>query len=426
MRAKSLTLAVSSLSLLAHAAAVRADDSGSGSGGSSASAKAGAEGAAAAAGAVQIDKRADTPEGEGLHFYAAMVGGVHVETLQNPEDDAEGRTTTLALSRIGLRGQLSDHVYVESEFEVNAGPHGTSVWEGQAAMQVRNQLIRYMNEGFRVDVGRVTDPSSLDYYSNHVADQLLTDPYTRAPLLASGYNRGQGAYASYEVVDGLKPGLSLNAANPVSTTASLVVGGTFPPFSRFYFAAHQQVGRDASSFPADQYHIMLATPSVLYENDLIEAQTAAQLFRVNTDTKTDDDQNIVGYNLRAGLKLKLMDGVLTPFVNGSRVTNSVVDPNDGSMLADYAYVGYTLSTGIDYNFWDKTGIGATYSLIRGRQGQQSRTTEHFLNIGSSYYLTDHTAVGARASIYRNCRETPDDPCVRQGSRSYFVTMRTLL
>ena len=80
-----------------------------------------------------------------LKPYVSIVGGLEVETIQHRTDladDREDRIVTLALSRFGLRGTLGEGVYVESELEVNAGPHGTSVWEGQAALQVRNQMVR--------------------------------------------------------------------------------------------------------------------------------------------------------------------------------------------------------------------------------------------------------------------------------------------
>ena len=256
--------------------------------------------------------------------YAALVGGVEYETLQTRDENrAEDRGVTIALSRLGLRGDIGDSIYIESEFEINAGPHGTSAWEGQAALQVRNQLIRVTRWGFTVDAGRITDDSSLDYFSEHVADQLLTDGFTRGSILASGFNRGNGLVVRYEVpaVPGLKPGITVNMANPTSTTASLVVGGTFPPFSRFYFAPHQQVGRDASMFPADEYHIVLVTPSALYRRGPFEAQTAVQFFRVNTNTSTDEDQPIDGFNIRAGVAAHLLEDRLHPFANFSVVQN---------------------------------------------------------------------------------------------------------
>jgi hypothetical protein len=422
-------LALIAIGLVAAAAAVaRAEETAPNPAASAATPAAAATGSEAEVNAV-VDPTAERMDSElnTLLFYAGVVGGVHAETLQlRDSDQSEDRLTTVALSRFGLRGRLSGGVYIESEFEVNGGPHGTSVWEGQAALQVRNQLVRLERDRLRVEAGRITDDSSLDFYSVHTADQLLTDPYTRSSILASGFNRGQGVLARYEILPGLEPGITLNAANPTSTTASLVIGGTFPPFSRFYLVPHQQVGRDASSLPADTYHIVIATPSVTFDHDVVEAQAAVQGFRVNTDTSSSSDENIVGYNVRAGARLKLLDNRLTPFVNASRVTNSIVEPDDGNVLATYAYVGYTASGGLDLNIIGRNGIGASYAFIRGQQGEMSRTTEHVVNVGGTWWLTPTTSVGARAAMYRVCAETPEEGCVKEGARSMFVTMRTVL
>ncbi len=359
--------------------------------------------------------------------YATVVGGLGVEDLQPREgDDSEDRTTTIALSRFGLRGVLSRGVYVESEFEVNAGPHGTSAWEGQAALQVRNQLLRIERWGARLEVGRITDDSSVDFFSAHVADQLMTDPFTRLPLLSSGFNRGNGILLRYQVLPGLEPGVSLNSANPTSTTSSLVLGGSFPPFSRFYFAPYQQVGRDASSLPADQYQITVLTPSVVYRHRLVEARGGVQLFRVNTDTTTSDDQNILGYNLRGGVTVPLLGRRLRPFLDLSRVENSVVEADDGKVLSPDVFVGYTVTGGIDYDYSGHSGVGVQYTLLRAQQGRTNRQTSHFVNLGSTYWLTDSTSFSARVSIYRDCQLVAGEgPCDPEGERAYYATARAI-
>jgi hypothetical protein len=362
--------------------------------------------------------------------YAALVGGLEYETVQTKEDNpAEDRAVTIALSRLGLRGNIGQHVYIESEFEVNAGPHGTSVWEGQAALQVRNQLVRLRQWDLRVDAGRITDDASLDYYSEHVADQLLTDGFTRASILASGFNRGNGVLLRYEMpqIPGLQPGITINAANPTSTTASLVVGGTFPPFSRFYFAPHQQVGRDASKFPADEYHIVVVTPSVIYQRELVEAQGAIQFFRVNTNTSTDMDQPIDGFNMRIGAALHLLDDRVHPFANVSVVQNEVVDPNDGMRLSGEIFRGITASGGVDWNYLRKNGVGLQYALVRDQQGEATKTTQHFINLGTTWWVNDFVSLGARFGIYSRCEDLDGMGCPeKEGERSFFTTLRTLL
>ena len=362
--------------------------------------------------------------------FAALVGGIEVETVQTRDDNpAEDRTVTIALSRLGLRGNIGEHVYIESEFEVNAGPHGTSAWEGQAALQVRNQLVRLRRFDLRVDAGRITDDASLDYYSEHVADQLLTDGFTRASLLASGFNRGNGVLVRYEMpqVPGLQPGITLNAANPTSTTASLVVGGTFPPFSRFYFAPHQQVGRDDYKFPADEYHIVLLTPSVLYRRSFLEAQSAVQFFRVNTNTSTTMDQPIDGFNIRLGAALHLLEDRIHPFANFSVVQNEVVDPNDGMRLSGEIFRGITASGGIDFNYLRRNGVGLQYAFVSDQQGEATRTGQHFINLGSTWWFNDFVSIGARLGIYSRCEDLQGEGCSEhEGERSFFTTLRTLL
>jgi hypothetical protein len=361
-----------------------------------------------------------------LRPYIALVGGVEYETLQtNPDDPREDRGVTIALSRLGLRGDLGHGISFESEFEVNAGPHGTSVWEGQAALQVRNQLVRLERWNARLDAGRITDDSSLDYFSDHVADQLLTDGFTRGSLLASGFNRGNGILARYEVLPGLKPGITVNAANPTSTTASLVVGGTFPPFSRFYFAPHQQVGRDASKFPADEYHIVVVTPSVTFTRGWFDAQGGVQFFRVNTNTSTAMDQKLDGFNIRTGVAARILGDRLHPFANFSVVQNEVVDPNDGTRLSGDIFTGVTLSFGLDWNYLGRNGVGAQYALIQDQQGSATRATQHFFNLGSTYWISETTAVGARVGVFARCEDLDGMGCPQyEGERSYFMTLRT--
>ena len=359
----------------------------------------------------------------------AIVGGVAYETIQpRAGDDREDRFYTVALSRIGLTADLTWGLTIESEFEVNAGPHGTSVWEGQAALQVRNQAISLNKWGLRIQAGRLTDESSFDFSSAHVMDQLMTDYYTRTVLLASGFNRGNGILASYEVVKGLRLGLTVNAGNPVSTTGALVVGGTFAPFSRVYIAPWQQVGRDASKFPADEFDFLLITPFITYRSEFADAQASLQLFRVNTNTASEEDEPIDGYNVRLGARGKLLNEALRFWANWSLVQNEVVDPNDGARLSGDIFTGMTFSAGVDYDFLGKTGVGVQYALVRDQQGLGTRTTQHYFNLGASWWVHDTTALGARFGLFMKCEEpnTGGGCPEKEGTRSYFLTLRTFL
>lgn len=357
--------------------------------------------------------------------YAAIVGGLQVETLQTrPGDDRQDRAVTIALSRFGVRGRLGHGVTFESEFEANAGPHGTSAWEGQAALSVRNQLVRLDRGRVRLEAGRITDPASLDFTSLHVLDQLLTDGFTRAPLLASGFNRGNGVLARFELAPGWFAGATLNAANPTSTTSSLVVGGTFPPFSRFYFAPYQYVGRDAANFPADEYHIVVFTPSLLLRRGPVEAQAALQLFHVDTNTSSMTDQGIDGYNVRLGAAATF--GRVRAFANVSLVQNEVVDPDDGARLSGEIFTGATASAGVDIAYLERHGVGGQIAFVRDQQGAGTRATQFFANIGTTFWLAETTAVAARIALFTRCEEIDGGMCEPEGSRSFFVTLRTSL
>jgi hypothetical protein len=370
--------------------------------------------------------RADGPDWA-VRPFADIVGGVEVETLQTLEgDDREDRVVTLALSRFGLRADLGYGVTAESEFEANAGPHGSSAWEGQAALSVRNQLIRLVRGRFVVEAGRITDPSSVDFYSEHVLDQLLTDGYTRGPLLASGFNRGNGVQGRFRAYRDLWVGLNLNAANPVSTTQSLVVGGTFPPFSRFYFAPYQYVGRDAANFPADEYHIIIVTPSAAWRSPRFEAQVALQLFEVNTNTSSSMDQKIHGYNVRGGLSGRFLDDRVHAFFNASMVQNEVVDPDDGTRLSGEIFTGISASGGVDVAIRGRNGVGMQVAWVHDQQGDATAATQIFANVGGTLWLGATTAVAARFALYSRCEDQDGTGCEAQGERSFFMTLRTHL
>jgi hypothetical protein len=376
---------------------------------------------------VATEPQPDTGDDSGpwIKPFAAVVGGMEVETLQTrPGDDRQGRLVTLALSRFGIRARIAKGISIESELEANAGPHGTSAWEGQAALSVRNQLVRYERGGLRLDAGRVTDPASIDYVSAHSGDQLYTDGFTRGQLLASGFNRGNGVVARYRFAPVIEVGLALNAANPTSTTSSLIVGGTFPPFARFYFAPYQYVGRDAASFPADEFHIVVVTPSAKLTLPHVELQAALQMLKVDTNMSSSADQNIDGMNVRVGAISTFRDGLIRAFANASLVQNEVVDPDDGMRLSGDVFTGWTASGGVDINPLPRFGAGISGAWVHDHQAGRDIAEQYFLNIGASFWLAPKTAIGGRVGVYRRCEYDAMGACQNDGERSLFLTLRT--
>lgn len=357
--------------------------------------------------------------------FLVVVGGVHAQFIV-PRDDAderEDRFTVVALSRLGMRARFGPHLSLESEVEVSAGPHGTSVWEGQAALQIRNQLLRIDWEGLRIDAGRITDPTSLDYQSAYVANMLLTDPLTRYPLLVSGFNRGNGVMVRYNLWEGLHVGATVNAGNPTSTTGTVMIGGTFPPFARFYEVPWSHVGRDARGFPLDSMHVLLVAPHLAWESPYLRAQAAVQVFVANTDTNSFGDENLTGYNIRLGLRGILFDGAFQPFANFSRILNDTVEPTDIGTLSQSYYEGITFSGGFDVALYGLSGLGAQYSLVREQVDGGSEQIRHFVNVGGSLAIFPFLAVDARYGMVLQCN---DGECGQEQEHSLWLTLRATI
>lgn len=385
--------------------------------------------------AEEASSSAEDEEEEGLEVlgerlqvepYATIVGGAYGQFIMNRSDvpdDREDRFTTVALTRIGLRARWGRHVTLVSELELNAGPYGTSVWEGQAAIQVRNQLLRLEWEGLQVDVGRITDPASLDYFSAYVANMLLTDDLTRFPLLVSGFNRGNGVLARYELFEGFHLGFTVNAGNPTSTTGTVMIGGTFPPFARFYEVPWSNVGRDARGFPTSSFHVVLLSPSVTFEHEYVRAQAAFQYFDANTNTSSSSDAHIDGYNLRAGVEGRIWDGRIRPFVNASRVQNDVVDPTDLGRLSDECYEAYTVGGGLDLNIVPTFGVGGQYVWVREQQGNGTLQQRHFVNAGASFSFIEGVWLDARYGFQSGCE---DWTCGVNEEHRAYLTLRGML
>jgi hypothetical protein len=364
--------------------------------------------------------------------FVTLVGGAKYDSpIQGANEHKQNRFTTIALTDFGLRGGVGSFLTFESELMLNGGTslHGTSAFEGQAAIQVRRQLLRVTYGGLRVEVGRVVDEASVDFLSAHVGDTLYQDTALRDPLFYSGYNLGNGIRATFEVIEHLRVGIAFNAGNPVSSTSSLMVGGAFPPFDRFYSQPYQAIGKGPNHFPDDTFHMMVLTPSILYDGPLLQVHAAFQGFVVDTDTTKTDDDNIRGYNARGNVRLKLLDGMIAPFGNVSFARNDTVLASNVSKLAPEKYKAITAGGGIDLNLMKPFegsdvahGIGAQYEQVQHQVGAGKVTRLQYLNVGGTYWLTPQLALGARFSLWRQKQaDLPD-----AGERAVFLTLRAIL
>lgn len=361
--------------------------------------------------------------------FVSIVGGVKADSpIQAATETKEPRMSTIMLADFGVRGTIGDFVSFESELMANGGTslHGTSAFEGQAAMQVRGQLVRVTFDPFLLEVGRVVDEASVDFLSAHVGDALFQDAATRDPLLYTGYNLGNGVRATVEVLPKLRFGVAFNAGNPVSTTGSLMIGGSFPPFDRFYYQPWQAVGKGANHYPDDTFHIMMLTPSFLYDGDVVQARAAFQAFVVDTDTTKTSDDNIRGFNARANVRVKTFDDLLVAFVNGSFTQNDTVDPTNVNHRVADKYRGIGTGGGLDVNVAHRfraraDGIGAQYEKIQYQVGSGPVTRIDYLNVGATLWAFEALAIGARYAYWRQHNPGGDDT----GERAVFLTLRLI-
>jgi hypothetical protein len=369
----------------------------------------------------------------------AIAGGIHVENLiQTLNRNRESRATTLALTRFGFEGKLGEYVSFRSEFERNIRAHGSGIWEGTASFSVRDQVLRLARWGATAEAGIILDPASVDFLSTHMADTLLADKYTRDPLLYSGFNRGQGVQASY-TWKGLRAGLSYTAANPLSTSSSFQVGGSFGGGSRLW---ERPLGNFRTGQPDDDLHFQMISPSLTYAHELFELKAMAQTFDVNYQTNSRTDPSIKGFNLRGNalLKLRLNVGLpllITPFVNYARVRNDVTNSTPGyaDQLLETRYTANTFSAGLDVNIKGRSGVGFQLSRVSDRAPSFvaptggnpatepiTHTVQTYLNIGGTYWVTDDVALGARYARYNKTQTGSEEEI----DASYFFTLRMVL
>lgn len=360
--------------------------------------------------------------------FVAIAGGMRLESLNQPETvERQTQNPTVAVSRLGVRGGVGKHISFSSEFEAALGGplgYGASVWEGQAAIAIRDQWVKYARAGAAVAAGRIADPASFDYTSKHVADLLLTDLYTRDPLLYSGADRGNGIIGSYDINKHVTLGATFHSTNPTGITGTLIIGGKLQPFDRPFYLASSAVGNNQNNLPDQNLHIYFGSPSVRVKFDNFEAQSEVQLYTLDTQQSIMDDQTIRGYNLRLGGRawLETPRGKLTGFANISRNKNEILDPVDSKYRLPDLFRSYTVSGGVDYDYYKNNGIGFQYAMVDTTE-PDLHTRLHFINLATTYWIEDSLALALRGSVYA---QQISGEMMTTGSRSLFLTAKLLL
>jgi hypothetical protein len=372
-----------------------------------------------------------------LHPFASIVGGGKLDVpIQGPGLNAADRISTIMLSDFGVRGDLLPWISFESELMANggAGLHGTSVFEGQAALQVRKQVIHLARDWWSVEVGRVIDEASVDYFSNHVADVFLEDDATRDPLLFDGFNLGNGVRGTAEVLPGLRLGMAANAGNATSSSAILEFGGSFPPYSAIFYQAASATRTDTNGYPDDDFQSYVLTPSILYKSKYVEAKTALQYFWVNPGASDGSKPVLRGYNARFNIAGHILDDMFMPYFNVSYGKNDTINLNNTNVISADKYTGISYGLGLDFNYQKKfgnyNGVGVQYVQDASQVGTTGVISENrYYNVGTTYWLAPMLALGLRYAQYTldqlnqpaNLAHTP-----QSGLRSVLLTLRLVL
>ena len=360
--------------------------------------------------------------------YGAIAGGLMLESLhQAPGQHTGTQNPTVAISRLGVRGGIGPHITYASEFEAALGGplgYGASVWEGQAALAVWDQFVRYTRAGWSVAAGRIEDPASVDFVSEHMGNLLYADLFTRDPLLYSGYDRGNGIWGSYDLTRHLTAGLTFHSTNPTGITGTLEIGGKLQPFDRPFYLAAAQVGNSQNNLPDQNLHIYFGSPSVMLHYEHFQAQAEVQMYSLDTQEAINTDQTIRGYNFRLGARAPLdtSAGTVTPFVNVSRNKNEILDPTDSKYRLPDLFRSYTVSAGLDWDYQRHNGVGFSYAMVDTREPDQ-HVREHYLNLGATYFIEDSLAIGVRGAVFA---QQISGEMVTTGNRSLFVTARLVL
>jgi hypothetical protein len=384
----------------------------------------------------EVDKtEVKTPVATKLELkpYAVLAGGLKGDNVIDKKgEDKDDRFVTFAVSRFGLSGTYGV-VAIQSELMASGGIglHGTSAYEGQAALQVRQQLIRLTYEPVMVEVGRILDEASIDYISAHVQDTLVQDTATRDPLLYSGFNLGNGIRSTVALVPKmLRLGLTINAGNPVSTTSTLAVGGTYPPFERIYTQAYQAVNQGPNHFPDDTFHAVVVTPAVLFDHQYVDARVAFQGFDINTNTTKAGDDHVRGFNVRGTIRGKFLEKMLVPFFSSAYTRNDTLQPNNLDHRSKDRYQALDVGGGLDVNISRRftgyedaaDGVGAQYQQVQFIIGEGVVTTLRYVNVGGSFWLTPNVALGARLALWVQQQKGAED----FGERTATVGLRAVI
>src|SRR6185503_4874772 len=140
---------------------------------------------------------------------------------------------------------------------------------------------------------------------------------------------------------------------------------------------------------------------LIWHSEYLDAQAEIQMYSLDTQVSTTDDQTIRGYNLRAGARAKLPlspNSKLAPFINVSRNLNEILDPTDEKYRLPDLYHSFEIAGGVDFDYYKRNGIGIEYVFVDSSQSGQHEL-QYFVNLGMTYWIESELSIGLRAVLY---------------------------
>jgi hypothetical protein len=323
--------------------------------------------------------------------------------------------TAYATVLFGFEGKVGSWATFHSEFRRDAGHYGTSVWQGTVSLSAMDNYVRLEHWGASLAAGIVSDPSSFDFVSMHILDAFLTDDYTLLPALHSGANRSQGVFARY-TWKGLTAGLFFGAGNPLTTSLSWGWGGNVSPFGGLYATP---LGQLSQGEPRNGIEMDVLSPSLMFEHKYVDVRANAQFYWVNLDTESGLAASMKGKLLRGGIRGKIWDNHIVPFANIAYRTNEMplqAPALDVTQKNPLGYSAWTASGGLDLNLFGLSGVGVNYAMVHIKKADEAAHTDHYLNVGATYWIIPHVAVGARyAKLITTTERTEKTPASGLGA-----------
>ncbi len=317
---------------------------------------------------------------------------------QKTDPTLANQAATVVVTRFGFEGAVNHFVSFKLLFEKDlgftsaTGPVGTGVWEGTASIQARENYVSLHRWGLSLNGGIIVDPSTVDYISPYVLNLFGMDPYTRDPLLYSGFQLAQGVMLRYEIpcmkrntTGTLTAGFSFTGGNPLTTSLSFGFGGQVTSLGTLYTSP---LRGESNGIPGSNIHLMTYTPSLTYEVDIaqhigVDIRAAAQLYSVDIDDTLKTDHHLSGANYRIAARIRL------PYVNlmgnwARRYNGQIVIPNLSQPLGD-AYESTVWSTGAEWTY-SGFGVGGNYSQVVQEPTNNTSLTTRYVNVAASYAI----------------------------------------